>query len=207
MKNLKPFKIRCSCIGKIMTNPRSKTETLSQTTKSYVDEWIMEQVYGVRNELTSKYFDKGNENEDEAIELLALNDNAFYVKNQKYFENEFMTGTPDVITETEILDTKCPWNCFTFPLLEDELKNKDYYYQMQGYMYLTKLDKARVAYVLTNTPAHLSYTELDQKDYNELDLKLRIKSFTVNIDMEVIEKIHARVLEIREYINEKVSKL
>ena len=41
---MKEFKIRCSAIGKIMTNPRSKTETLSKTTKTYLEEWSKEQI-------------------------------------------------------------------------------------------------------------------------------------------------------------------
>jgi len=34
---IKPFKVRCSAIGHIMTNSRSKTETLSETAKTYCD--------------------------------------------------------------------------------------------------------------------------------------------------------------------------
>ena len=49
------FKCRASALGKLMTNPRSKSETLSQTTKSYLEEWVKEQIYGIKKQINSKY--------------------------------------------------------------------------------------------------------------------------------------------------------
>ena len=63
------LKIRCSSIGKIMTNSRSKTETLSKTTKTYLQELAIEEMYGKRKEFSSRYTDKGNQVEDEGIRL------------------------------------------------------------------------------------------------------------------------------------------
>jgi len=39
------MKIRCSALGKIMTSPRSKSELLSQTAKTYVHELAIEHLY------------------------------------------------------------------------------------------------------------------------------------------------------------------
>ena len=38
------FKIRASCAGLIMTNPRSKSETLSKTCITYLEIWVKEQI-------------------------------------------------------------------------------------------------------------------------------------------------------------------
>jgi hypothetical protein len=198
------FKIRCSQIGRIMSEPRSKADKeagkLSETTKSYVHEWLTEQIYGVRKTISSKYIDKGNQMEDDAIDLLALHHGEFYQKNEQYFNNDFITGTPDIITESEILDTKCVWDCFTFPLFDTELSNKDYYWQMQGYMELCGKQAARVCYMLMNTPIELAFSELDQKDYTELPLTKRIKEFDVFYDGDDQNKIEQRVIQIRNYI-------
>ena len=43
------LKIRCSAIGKIMTNARSKSEVLSKTCKSYLPELAIEEMYGIKN--------------------------------------------------------------------------------------------------------------------------------------------------------------
>ena len=65
---MKQFKIRASASGKLMTKPRLKSEVLSKTTKSYLQEWTKEQIYGVRKSIKSKYLDKGNQVEDAAID-------------------------------------------------------------------------------------------------------------------------------------------
>ena len=201
---LPAFKIRCSQIGRIMSEPRSKADKeageLSETTKSYVHEWLTEQIYGVQKQISSKYIDKGNQMEDEAIDLLALHHGEFYQKNEQYFSGTFITGTPDIITETAILDTKCVWDCFTFPLFDTELPNKDYYWQMQGYMDLCRKESARVCYMLMNTPIELAFTELDQTDYTELPLSKRIKEFEVAFNPDDVAKIKERVKQIRNYI-------
>ena len=58
------FKIRASAVSQIMTNPRSKSELLSQTAKSYIQDWMKESIYGVRKQIKSKYIDKGLMMED-----------------------------------------------------------------------------------------------------------------------------------------------
>ena len=62
------LRIRCSAIGNIMTNARSKTETLSKTTKKYIQELALEDVYGIKKDFTNKYIQKGNEVERDGIE-------------------------------------------------------------------------------------------------------------------------------------------
>ena len=120
------FKIRCSAIGSIMTDPRSKSDILSKTTISYLQEWATQEIYGRRKEIKSKYFDKGNMVEAESIEFITHNLQLPFLtmKNEALFENEYLTGTPDVILEDEIIDVKNSWDCFTFPLFEADLPNR-----------------------------------------------------------------------------------
>jgi len=42
------MKVRCSQIGKIMTNPRKSGEVLSQTAKTYVQDLVLLEKYGIR---------------------------------------------------------------------------------------------------------------------------------------------------------------
>ena len=53
---MKEFKARASSAVKLMTAPRNKSEVLSETTKSYIKEWLIEQIYGFRKEIKSKYW-------------------------------------------------------------------------------------------------------------------------------------------------------
>jgi hypothetical protein len=46
------LKIRCSALGKIMTNSRSKSEVLSKTCKTYLQELAIEEMYGIKKEFS-----------------------------------------------------------------------------------------------------------------------------------------------------------
>lgn len=172
---------------------------LSDTAKNYVFDYLKEHIYGVRKEIKNKYLSKGltleGEAIDTAIDWLNL---PFVLKNEKYFEDDYFCGTPDLILEDEVLDIKCSWDCFTFPLFEKEVPTKDYFYQLQVYMHLTGKTKSRLVYVLLNTPEELTWEQ--QNDYSNLDKKYRIKTFSIDYDKSVIEDLQQRVLNIRNYI-------
>jgi hypothetical protein len=193
------FKVRASAGGKLMTAPRSKTETLSETTKTYLYEWLTEKIYGVRKEIKSKYLNKGLKLEDTAIDkTIEWLDLPFTIKNEKFFEDDYFTGTPDLIVDGVVYDTKCSWDCFTFPLFDTEIPTKDYFYQLQIYMELTGCKKAVLVYVLLNTPEELTYE--DKHNYDNLDKKYRIKTYEIDYDSEVIDKLKEKVIESRKFI-------
>lgn len=195
------FKIRASASGYLMTNPRSKSELLSETTKSYVYDCLKEHIYGVKKKIKSKYLDKGLMLEDMAIDkVIEWLDIPFAIKNEKYFEDDFFCGTPDLIVDGVVYDTKCAWDCFTFPLFEKELPEKNYFYQMQVYMHLTGCKKAKVVYILLNTPDEFIYEE--KHNYNEVDKKHKHKVYEVDYDESIIEDLKNRVLNIREFIKQ-----
>lgn len=221
------MKIRCSAIGKIMTSPRSKGEVLSQTTKTYLQELAIENKYGYVKEINSRYLDKGNLCEDEAIELTSdVMQLGFLLKNDHFFENNYITGTPDVIANDTIIDTKVSWSANTFPFFDEELPNKDYYWQMQGYMALTDKPKSMVVYCLIDTPEEIVIDEIrrtswarkeiditdktemevrSQHEFSRVPIEKRIKAFTVERDEEAIAKIYERVEQCREYYNQIIA--
>lgn len=195
---LKEFKIRCSAIGQIMTEPRSKSEKLSQTCITYLEQWVKEQLYNTKKQINSKYLTKGNEVEIEAIEYYAeVNKFGFVIKNQDQFENDFMSGSPDLIHLDTVYDFKSSWDCFTFPLFDTKI-DKSYEAQLQGYMHLTDMCKAKLVYTLQNTPDELEWNET--VDYSNLPAYLRIKEYHLEYDHDFIERVKHRVIECRSYI-------
>jgi hypothetical protein len=162
------MKIRASQLGKIMTSPKTKGEVLSKTCKTYIQELAIEHKYGIRKEFWSRYTDKGNECEDEAIELVndVLN-LGFIFKNDENLNNEWITGTPDVNTNEILLDVKTSWDATTFPFFEDEIPNKDYYYQLQGYLWLTGKTEALLCYCLVNTPFQIVEDEVRREHWKQ----------------------------------------
>ncbi len=197
--NLQNFKIRASAAGKLMTSARSKSELLSETTKSYAKEWLTEQIYGFRKEIKSKYIYKGLVMEDEAIDkAIEWLDLPFAIKNEQYFENDFIKGTPDLIVDGVVYDIKCSWDAYTFPIFENDIPNKDYFYQLQCYMHLTGCTKAVLTYVLLNTPEEVVFET--PQNYDDLDKKYRIKTFEIDYDQSVIDTLIERVKLTREYL-------
>ena len=197
------FKCRASALGKLMTSPRSKSETLSQTTKSYLEEWVKEQIYGVKKQINSKYIQKGLALEDTAIEFYSVAENkSFMIKNLDHFEDDFFTGTPDCIFEDVVYDFKTSWDCYTFPLF-DEVPDMGYYYQLQVYMHLMGLKKAKLVYTLQDTPDYLTYEE--SVSYSHVENKYRIKEFDIDYDSQVIETAKDKIIECRDYVKELLS--
>jgi predicted phage-related endonuclease len=194
---------------------------LGKTGETYLENWVKEQIYSRRKEFTSKYTQKGNETEDYSIDIIADKMGfGMLVKNEQYFENEFLCGTPDIVLKDTIIDAKSSWDCFTFTLFETEL-NKNYYWQVQGYMALTGIKKAFVCYVLNDTPMHLIQKEAfwycKQNGYEDLDLEVfnqfiekmtyqnipieyKFKSFEVEYNQADIDLIYDRVEIARNYI-------
>lgn len=215
------LKIRCSALGKIMTNARSKSEVLSKTCKSYLQELAIEEMYGIKKEFSSRYTDKGIAVERNSIDLIQENcDFGFMYKNEEHFENDYLTGTPDVNTDNILLDVKSSYDATTFPWFEEEIPNKDYYYQLQGYMALTGKRKSVLAYCLVNTPfqivedevrrAHWQEHLIDESEELRADVEARhnfdhippekrIKTFEVRYDKEVVKAIYERIEECRKY--------
>jgi hypothetical protein len=107
-------------------------------------------------------------------------------------------GTPDLIVDGIVYDIKCSWDCFTFPLFENEIPTKDYFYQLQIYMHLTGCKQAVLTYVLLNTPEELTYEE--KHNYDEMDKEYRIKTFNINYSEEVIADLQKRVTDVIEYL-------
>lgn len=202
---LKEFKIRASAVSQIMTNPRSKSETLSQTCKTYLETWLKEQIYNTRKDIKSKYLVKGSEVEQIAIDYYAEEKQlGFVLPNQEFFEDDFIQGTPDLIHRNKIYEFKSSWDCFTFPLFDLE-PDKGYVMQVQSYMHLTGLKEGKLVYTLQNTPEELVWDEVT--DYTSISSKYRIKEFKIEYDPEFIESVNQRVLLCREYINQLIKQI
>lgn len=227
MQELMDFKIRCSAISQIMANDRSG-QGLGKTAQSYCQQWLKEQLYDRKKEMQTKYTDKGLIMEDTSIDMVADYFNyGMLLKNDIYLENNYITGTADIVLKDKIIDVKNSWSCFSFPLFETKIPD-EYYYQGQGYMDLYGKEKFELIYTLTNTPTHLvereayffaknnGYDELDSEiwekfvnyhNYDTVPLELRIKRFEFNRDDAVIALIKKRVIECRKYIYELLKQI
>ena len=225
MKQFKIFKIRASACGQIMKSARSKNELLSETAKGYIDTWLKEQIYKRKKEISSKYIEKGLICEDNSIDFIAEHFGyGILIKNEKHYEDDYITGTPDIVLRDIVIDVKNSWDCFSFPLFSDDY-NKDYYYQAQCYMHLTGIHKYKLIYVLSDTPENLIASELKKYSYahgvdvdndiydefhkkmtyKNVENKYKIKVYNIEYDINTINDIYKKVSECRVYINDKLK--
>lgn len=215
------FKIRCSAISQIMTRPKTKAQKeageLSQTAKTYCENWLKERLYKRTKEFSTKHTAKGTYKEEDNIEYLNGIRFTEYKKNEQHFQNDFITGTPDIICLPKVIDIKSSWDPFTFPLFETE-PAKNYVWQLQGYMDLTGAKVAELIYVLSDTPDYIIESEAkrfawannihddlfdvfaEKMRYPDVDPKLKVKSFAFNRNDNSILEIYERVAQCRKYI-------
>ena len=220
------MKIRASRIAGIMTEPKLKSEAgkLSQTAKSYIEELYIFNTFGRSKDTDNKYTQKGVAVEPASIELYNSVCGKNVMKNILGYQNEFITGTPDIVTDSRVIDIKSSWSIHTFPFFDDKAGDK-YYWQMQGYMWLTGHEVADVVYCLVDTPEDIISDEarklayrgfmieeaLDivksEMTYSDIPADHRVKVFHVFRNQEDINKIAEKVELCREYYNSLEKKI
>lgn len=212
------YPFHCSGLSNLMVNSRKKDEMLSETTKSYLrDVWIKE-VWGREKTdmLANKFTQKGIMCETDSINLVEKVLGKAYFKNQKTLTNEFVTGTPDVINP-DLVDIKTSWDLFTFASVDVDKATKDYFYQLLGYMWLTGKKVAFLTYCLVDTPDELADNELmrmfyqkvpeDQIEkyknnykFDDIPAEKKVKQYRFEFDESLIETLKLKIDASRQYL-------
>jgi len=208
-----------------LISKRDAPPQLSVGAKTRVQEQFLFDKFGIKKDFWSKETDKGNEQEDESLNLFAKTSGI--KKNEQTFENDYFIGTPDIITDDAIIDIKTSFSGSTFPWFENELPENAYFYQVQAYLYLTGRQNGFVAYCLTNsddlaiqdetrrecwrqkiidpTDEQLDAIEtkvFSQMTFDQIDDKLRVKVYEIKRNDAVIEKMIERIKLCRVYYAE-----
>ncbi len=192
MDNADEILFRSSSSGHLMTEPKNKTEKIGETTKMHLIDVFVSEKYGRREEIDSKFLEKGNQCEEDGITLLSRVNKKFYKKNDEHLRNMFIKGTPDLFEGKDIfnaeivLDTKISWSAHTFFRAQKEL-NKIYEWQVHSYMWLTGAKEAYVAYCLVNGT-------VEAIEYEKKRLGWRLGVIDPGNDPEYLEK--AKQIEI-----------
>lgn len=216
-----------------MTESRSKSETISETTKSHLLDVYVTNKYGRSTELQSKFISKGLMAEEDSVTLYSRYSKKFFKKNEEHLSNEFIKGTPDCyigesINNAElIIDLKTSWDIFTFFRNLGKSINKMYYWQLQGYMWLTGAKKSKLVYCLVDTPeilindekrklmwksgsiddsskeAQEALAELEkQLTYSDIPINERVIEIEIERNDEDLEKLRERIIYCRNYIHQ-----
>lgn len=217
---------RASGVGYLMVNPKDKKEELSESTKTHLLDIYISETYGRRKVLSSPAMLKGNMVEEDSITLVTQQTGDLLLKNKKQLSNEFIKGSPDIVTADTVIDTKSSWDLYTF--IKADGTDKMYYWQLQSYMWLTGKEKAKLAYCLVNSPAQQIYQEKRRamyslglvdmegtEEFDEMERQVelnmtfddippekRIKMFDFEYNPKDIELLKQRITNARLYLNQ-----
>lgn len=240
MKDLSKVTISCTGLGDLMTEPQAKADKdaglLSASAKEYLNGVFIRAKYNRKREIENKYFEKGRQVEEAGIALYCHLTDSYAEKNEEFIFNDLIHGIPDLIFgETKkaslVVDIKAPYDLWSFYKSRTSKLNKDYWWQLQGYMALTNAPVARLAYTLIDiTPKllsderrrlgwQLSANENETTEfldamaqltfnftYKDIPDNERIFCFDVPRDNVAIASIQAKVEKAREYLLELDSK-
>ena len=203
------IKFRCSSIGKLMTEPKTKAEgPLSVGAKTYIRELAAQEIFGVDFVVSSKYLEKGNLVEQESLNLLNSVRGTFLVKNKERRETDILSGECDVFDSVQKkgFDLKSSWSVATFPLLEADCIDKIYEWQMRGYMHLWDAEEWEVDYCLVDTPDHLiGYDPKPLHCVSHIPEHMRLTSWVIKRDMEKEKYMLEKLAHAREYFAEVIA--
>ncbi len=202
---------------------RDTPPKLSKTTEDLLRSIFIQEVYGRIKDTSSKFTLKGLSAEDEGIELAKAHYGKFFAKNTKEYSNDCIKGTPDIVLGDKVIDIKCSWDIDNFMRSKETFLN--YYWQMQGYMWLTGTQSADLAFCLCNAPEYLiageknremwkygysqdsiEYMELEaqiEKNmmFDDIPAKDRIKIYTISFNTRIVDKIKKRYGIAIDYLN------
>ncbi|MGL4758184.1 MAG: YqaJ viral recombinase family protein [Patescibacteria group bacterium] len=194
-----------SRINELLTEPKNKSELISQSAKSYVMETVGNLLAPPEPNIYSQAMEHGNETEPQAVLAFANKhgldvnaDDFIYtsVGGFVFFQDKELGigGTPDIIIKDAIVEIKCPNSKTHLKYLLIENQNeipKEYYAQMQLNMYLTGRKKGY-------------FVSFDDRYYDE---KHHLKEVEVNYDSEFMDHLFKKTKLALDYKNEIINKL
>lgn len=199
---------RCSSLAKLMTNPRNKSESLSETAKSYIKQLAKENFYGYTSKIETKQMRKGTEYEMESIALVnSVWFGSNFVKNQLRETQGYISGHPDIITDDSIIDIKTSWSLETFPALPEDADS--YEWQVRGYMHLFNKPRAFVIFCMIDTDDEL-LSDWDNKDIHKvshIDPTKRITVVNYERDGVLEELMLSRLRDASEFYSQYMQQL
>lgn len=228
-------KFRCSSLWNLMIEPKLKSEVISETTKTFLREYYIKKKYNKIKNFENKFIQKGLLVEEDALTQYSVFKKEIYNKNDIELSNDFITGTPDtfigndIYNANTIIDIKSSWSIFTFFDSKEDKTNKQYYWQLQGYMWLTGAQNAKLVYCLINTPEQLIIDEkrrlswkmglidydineeyieasklIDQNNnYDDIPLNEKIHEIIIERNEDDIEKLKNKIITVNEYLKTK----
>jgi hypothetical protein len=206
---MRDVNFRCSSLGRLMTEPKSKSEgPLSVGAKTYIRELAAQEIFGVEFEISSKEMEKGILVEPDSIALLNSVRGLSLEKNKDRRTRDGLTGECDLFDAPRPRghDLKSSWSLRTFPICVADCKDNAYEWQMRGYMALWDADEWEVNYAMVDTPEHLiGYEPMALHVVGHIPEYMRLTTWTIKRDADKEAAIFGRIKAAREYYAEVIA--
>ncbi len=206
---MREIKFRCSSVGRLMTEPRSKNEgPLSVGAKTYIRELAQQDIFGIDFEVSSKEMEKGIEVEPQSIALLNRVRGLSLIKNEERRTNDYLTGECDLydVERRRGHDLKSSWSAKTFRGWPVDCEEKLYEWQMRGYMMLWDADEWEVNYALVDTPERLiGFEPIQMHVVSHIPEHLRLTTWRIERDFDKERAMVEKVKAAREYYAEIIE--
>lgn len=129
-----------------LTSKRDAPDILPTGVITHLDDVFRSVFDGRKRYLKNKYLDKGNICEQDSMQLASDIDGEFYEPHEKYYENDFICGTPDIVFE-DVKDIKSNYDKDSFDKAE---LTTLYTWQVRFYLWLCGFTKGELVYCLVN---------------------------------------------------------
>lgn len=197
------IKFRCSSIGKLMTEPKTKAEgPLSVGAKTYIRSLAAQEIFGIDFEVSSKQMEKGLIVEQDSIDLLNRVRGLRLTKNTERKSNDFISGECDLFDATRKRghDLKSSWSAATFPIAVVDCEDNLYDWQMRGYMWLWDASEWEVNYALVDTPEKLiGFEPMQMHLVSHIPENMRLTTLVIQRDADKEKLIEEKVRHARDY--------
>lgn len=210
------LKVRASELHSMMTNPKTKSELLSETTKTWIKDKVKQEVFGYSSRFETPQMRKGTELEHVSLELLNNVADAMYFKNaERFYFEDWLSGTPDIVAIDHIRDMKTSWSLDTFPAFkedaEKQIKAAGYEWQLRAYMMMCNKPKASIDYCMISTPFDDDYLKpwdnLELHDVDNIPESRRVTTVWFERDVQLENEIKERYKLANSYYLERLSEL
>jgi hypothetical protein len=198
-----------SSLGKLMTTPKSKGENLSQGAKTYIRQVAKQHFFNYRIELDNKYINKGNDQEQDSIDLLNAVRFTNYKKNDVRLEDEYMTGECDILADDRVIDIKTSWNLETWPATSSEAHDNDYEWQGRAYLMLYDREIFELVFCMVTTKDEFlnQWEQIDIHRVDHIAPEKRITSVIYERDLDKEILIREKLIFANEYYSQYINEL
>ena len=206
---------------KLMTNPRSKSDELSETTKTWLKELAIEEMLGLRKIIDAKPMIKGVLCKDDSIDLYNTVMETHFTQNSITRQHYGFRGRPDLLSEQCAMKIVTSWDASTFPFFRDEVskqvKKGGYDWQCRVYMMLFDINTAVVSYCLVDTPRESPKGEVLLHKWDDrslhtfegiVDARKRVSlSETIERDLSMEQQMRERYEVANRYYQQYLAEL